>query len=514
MHRQIRHRAEMIRYRLRRVLIGPQSLAFLPALALAAFWFGGEVWLIAVTLGTPGIVALLGGFSRPALPVRAVDGVTGLPLRDSLEAALQAAMAGSVATRRASACFMLSIDDFDVMSDRFGRSAGDHILNRTAARLRSALRTDDIACRTGSASFGICPAPVTHLDIENAIQMASRLQSAVEEPIILDNTVIYVSASVGFCLGSRAPDASGEALLQATATALGEATRNAPSAIRSYSDEMRRTERSRHIFADEAAAALENGEIRPHFQPQVSTDTGRVTGFEALARWTHPERGAISPAEFLPILENAGKMARLGEVMLTRSLAALRAWDDAGLEVPCVGVNFSSDELRNPKLIDKVRWELDRYDLTPDRLVVEVLETVVAASPEDVVTRNVNGLARLGCRIDLDDFGTGHASISSIRRFSVQRIKIDRSFVMKVDRDAEQQRMVAAILTMAERLGMETLAEGVETAGEHAMLAQLGCDHVQGFGIGYPIPFEATADWVRKHMDTVEDMPRISRGNG
>jgi EAL domain-containing protein (putative c-di-GMP-specific phosphodiesterase class I) len=197
---------------------------------------------------------------------------------------------------------------------------------------------------------------------------------------------------------------------------------------------------------------------------------------------------------------------------LEKSLSALKAWDEAGLDIPCVGVNFSPDELRNPKLIDKVKWELDRHDLTPDRLAVEVLETVVAASPEDVVTRNVNGLAQLGCRIDLDDFGTGHASISSIRRFAIQRIKIDRSFVMKVDRDAEQQRMVAAILTMAERLGMETLAEGVETTGEHAMLSQLGCNHVQGFGIGFPMPFEATEGWVRTQMATVQELPKLSRG--
>ena len=511
---QIRHNTRMLRFRLRRSLIGPQTLAFLPAIALGAFWFGGESWLVAITLAMPVMVGMIGGFAAPPVPVRSADGVTGLPLRDTLETALGSAMTGTLSTRRATACFMLSIDDFDVMTERYGQSAADHILRQTALRLRGALREDDIASRTGSTSFGICLAPVTHLDIETAIQMASRLQAAVEAPITLDNTVIYVSASVGFCLGSRAPDPSGEALLQAATTALGEAVRNAPSAIRSYSDEMRRSEKSRHIFADEAAAALENGEIQPHFQPQISTDTGQVTGFEALARWTHPVRGPIAPVDFLPILENAGKLARLGEVMLSHSLAALEAWDRAGLTVPNVAVNFSSDELRNPKLIDKVKWELDRHDLSPDRLVIEVLETVVAASPEDVITRNVNGLAQLGCRIDLDDFGTGHASISSIRRFSVQRIKIDRSFVMKVDRDPEQQRMVAAILTMAERLGMETLAEGVETAGEHAMLAQLGCGHVQGFGIGRPMPFEATADWVRQQENTVQDMPRISRGNG
>ena len=502
----------LLQTRLKRLFFGPQMLAFLPAMALGAFWFGGEGWLIAVTLGLPAVYAFLGGFDRPpAPPPRSCDGVTGLPLRDALQATLSLALTGTRTGRRATACYMISLDDFDVVTDRYGRMASDHILQKTAERVRSTLRDDDLVCRIGSDSFGIALAPVAHLDIETAIQLASRMQMACEEPVILDNTVIYVSASVGFCLGSRTPEQTGQALMNAAATALAEASRNAPSAIRSYSDEMRRSERSRHIFADEAAAALENGQIRPYYQPQISTDTGQVTGFEALARWIHPDRGEISPADFLPILENAGKLARLGEIMLTRSLSALRSWDDAGLDIPCVGVNFSSDELRNPKLIDKVKWELDRYDLAPHRLSVEVLETVVAASPEDVVSRNVNGLAKLGCRIDLDDFGTGHASISSIRRFAVQRIKIDRSFVMKVDRDPEQQRMVAAILTMAERLGLETLAEGVETPGEHAMLAQLGCGHVQGFGLGRPMAFESTEPWVRDHVSKLQAPPRIIR---
>jgi EAL domain-containing protein (putative c-di-GMP-specific phosphodiesterase class I) len=176
-----------------------------------------------------------------------------------------------------------------------------------------------------------------------------------------------------------------------------------------------------------------------------------------------------------------------------------------------VGVNFAGPELSNPKLVEKVKWELDRFDLAPERLAVEVLETVVASAPDDTITRNINALAQLGCRIDLDDFGTGHASIASIRRFSVSRIKIDRSFVIKADRDPEQQRMISAILTMAERLEVETLAEGVETVGEHALLAQLGCTHVQGFGIGKPMPFEQTLDWISNHTAKLEATPRIIR---
>ncbi|WP_374755766.1 EAL domain-containing protein [Sulfitobacter mediterraneus] len=277
---------------------------------------------------------------------------------------------------------------------------------------------------------------------------------------------------------------------------------------------MKKETRTRAELREEVAAALEAGQIQPWFQPQISTDTGQITGFEALARWSHPIRGLISPAEFLPAIEEAGLLERLAEVMMYHAFAALKAWDGASLDVPQVGVNFAGSELNNPRLTEKIKWELDRFDLTPDRLAVEVLETVVANSPDDVITRNINALGQLGCRIDLDDFGTGHASIASIRRFSVSRIKIDRSFVMKADRDPEQQRMISAILTMAERLGIETLAEGVETVGEHVLLAQLGCDHVQGFGIARPMPFEQTLDWITRHTAKLEDVPRIMDGKG
>jgi len=170
--------------------------------------------------------------------------------------------------------------------------------------------------------------------------------------------------------------------------------------------------------------------------------------------------------------------------------------------------------LRNPGLVEKIRWELDRFELSPDRLAVEILETVMTDCPGDTISRNIAGLSKLGCRIDLDDYGTGHASIASLRRFAVTRIKIDRSFVMKADCDPEQQRLIGAILTMAERLELDTLAEGVETVGEHALLAQLGCDHVQGFGIARPMPFDQTLDWIIAHQAKLQDVPVIGRESG
>jgi diguanylate cyclase len=495
------------------VLTGPLMLATVPAVCLGAFWLAGEAALIATALSLSALYAFLAGV-RPTESDPSRDVVTGLGMRGSLDLAMDAALSLQATSARKTACMMVQIDDFDDFSERYGKAAAEDVLNRMAQRLRGALRDDDILCKIGPATFGIGIAPVTHVDLETTIQLASRLQSVVEDPLALDATTVYVSCSIGFCLGTRSPLSTGASLVAATQNALSEALRFAPSAIRSFSADMQRTHLARTALTDEVSAALENGQIVPFFQPQLCTDTGLVSGFEALARWCHPERGLISPAEFLPVIQHSGQMERLGDLMLVQSLIALRRWDEMGLNVPQVGVNFATDELRNPRLMEKVRWQLDRYGLKPERLAVEVLETVVADSPEDVVSRNINGLSNLGCKIDLDDFGTGHASISSIRRFSVERLKIDRSFVMKVDKDIDQQRMVSAILTMAERLGLETLAEGVETPGEHATLAQLGCGHVQGFEIARPMPFDQTAEWVRTHHAGLITAPKFGRDAG
>ena len=486
------------------------ALAFLPAISLGAYWFGGEATLVIVSALLPVIYLLSTAIPTNLMVSR--DAVTGLFQRSAFEELTNQVYLRAAENGRHSATFFLAIEDYQQLIDRYGQAAADIVVQRTGERLIAALRGDDNVGQMGDARFAICMAPVRHLDLEMCIQLAGRLQNVAEEPISVDGISVYVSVSIGFCQHARSPAKDGYGWLQAAATALREAQRRGPSAIRAFSDQMRRDTQTRAELREEVVQALNSGQIQPWFQPQISTDTGQITGFEALARWSHPERGMIAPADFLPAIEEMGMLERLAEVMMYHAFAALKAWDGAGVDVPQVGVNFAGSELNNPQLLEKIKWELDRFDLTPDRLAVEVLETVVASAPDDVITRNINALGKLGCRIDLDDFGTGNASIASIRRFAVSRIKIDRSFVMKADRDPEQQRMIGAILTMAERLGVETLAEGVESVGEHVLLAQLGCDHVQGFGIARPMPFEQTLDWIARHTAKLQEVPRIMNG--
>lgn len=490
------------------MLSGPPIVALLPALTLGAYWLGGEAWLTLLALGLPLLVLGLGLAGSRQMRVGR-DSVTGLLLRDGFSEVVAQIHTRTGNGGLKSACFAIEVDGYREMERRHGQAAADEVMQRTGERILGALRKTDSIARLGDSRFGVCLAPVRQLDLENAIQIAARVQGAIEEPVLIGGIAIYVSASVGLCLRSRAPGPDGAAWQEAAAAALEEATQAGPSSIRSYSVEMARRSRRRTGLREDAAAALDAGQIQAWYQPQISTSTGKISGFEALARWSHPVRGLVAPDQFLPALEEAGLMERLGQTMLYHSLTALKAWDGAGLNVPRVGVNFSQAELRDPDLVDRIRWELDRFGLAPERLCVEILESVITDSPDDMVARNVTGLGELGCCIDLDDYGTGHASIAALRRFRVSRIKIDRSFVMKSDRDPEQQRLVGAVLTMAERLGVETLAEGVETVGEHALLAQLGCDHVQGFGIARPMPFEQTLDWMARHDARIGEPPRV-----
>lgn len=491
----------------------PEVLFLLPTATLAGFWLGGETGLLLVALGAPLAGFALGALNRPEAAIPPMpDGLQGLALRPQLIGVLETALRDAPVSGLQTGCIVVQFDDAALLLDRHGRAAQTEVLARCAERLCSALRSGDVVARLEGGGFAIALHPQRRLDLESMIQLAARLQAAIAPPISLNAARLYVSCSIGFCLGLAAPSANGRSLLDAAQIAADEALRNGPSAIRAFAPDMARKHSDRDALRGQLETALDQGEIRAHFQPQISTDTGEITGFEALARWQHPERGIVPPAEFLGAIEEAGLAERLGEVMLFQALTALTRWDRAGLKVPRVGVNFSAAELRNPRFVEKLEWEIDRFGLNPDRIGIEILETVVATTENDVIVRNIAALAKLGCGIDLDDFGTGHASITNIRRFAVNRLKIDRSFVTHIDTDPGQQKMVAAILSLAEQLDLDTLAEGVETPGEHAILAQLGCRHVQGFGIARPMPFDQVQDWMARHDSRLAPLPRIGSG--
>ncbi len=505
----------ILQKQLRSSLSGPQTIAFLPALTLGGYWFGGEGVLLFLALGFPAAFAVAGLFSGtgPAWSA-ARDRETELHLRGAAEKAISEILAVENSTGKTTAAIAIALDEFDMIERQYGAKAAATIMKQAAGRLISTLREVDKVVRLDGSCFGIALGPVHRADLETLIQLSARLQAAIAEPFSIDATRVFVSTSVGFCLSGRAPAMSGGSMLESAERALEIAQINGSGSIRSYSPDSNLRIKVRSILQREISTALDTGQIIPWFQPQISTKTGEITGFEALARWKHPDRGIILPGDFLPAINELGLQERLSEIILSGSLSALRQWDKSGFNIPNIAVNFASEDLSNPKLCEKICWELDRYELAPERLCVEILENVVADSQDDMIVRSIQGLVEMGCKVDLDDFGTGHASITNIRRFSVHRIKIDRSFITRIDRDIEQRNMVAAILTMAERLKIDSLAEGVETLEEHATLTQLGCGHVQGFSIARPMPYAKTGSWISAHNSKLAEAATIGQKTG
>lgn len=490
----------------------PQALAFIPALTLGAFWLGGEVMLVVCALGLPALYGLAGwGSAGPApAPVADVaDAVDAAAARAMVDQRVQQAQAAGLGT----ACLLFEVDGLAEVARRSGDSDVEPLRELILMRLRGLLRRGDSAVRVGDSRFMVLAAPSPRLDLESLLQMSARLQSAVEEPASCGATMRQFSANVGFCATARLLGTpTGDRLYDAAQIALAEAARQGASAIRAWSDTIAEDHRTRRTLTAELRAALENGQIQPWFQPQICTSTGDISGVEALARWIHPERGIVPPAQFLRCLEEAGLDQRLTEIVLQHSLNALRSWDESGVHVPRASVNFARGELSSPTLVERVEWELDRFGLTPTRLGIEVSEGSLGAGRDVRIVENLLALRKTGCYLELDDFGTGQAPLAALTSLPFDRIKIDRSHVSRVDRDERQRRMLAGILGLAERLEIDTLAEGVESVGEHALLAQLGCGHVQGFGIVRAMPADELAEWSRTHRARIAEAQRLGRG--
>jgi diguanylate cyclase (GGDEF)-like protein len=408
---------------------------------------------------------------------------------------------------------VFEIDRFRVLEESRDGSEIAHILRVIEERLIDGPCRRHMIRRMGGGRFAIIPTPFGAISHEYLKIFAADIQNLATRPIRHPNRNTQITVSIGYAHQHETEATDGETLYEAANTALIVATKSGSNAICAFSHAIQSQITNNKNLARAAKKAMEIGDIHAHFQPQVDIVKQQVVGLEALARWQHSVRGMLSPAEFLPIIEAEGMMQDLGYTILKSALSALKHWDDAGIHIPTISVNMSTDELLNPHLVDIIAMELETYDLAPNRLVIEILETVVASTTEDLIMRNIADLHDLGCAIDLDDFGTGHASISTIRRFGVDRIKIDRSFVANSGDDKEQQQMVLAILTMSKQLNVDTLAEGVETDREMAFLSHAGCNVVQGYVVSRPMPSEDVANWMRTHHYTSAGEHTVQRAS-
>jgi diguanylate cyclase (GGDEF)-like protein len=422
------------------------------------------------------------------------DPLTQLPNGTYLQAYLTRATAAAERSETQTAVLRIDLDRFKVLRETIEQRTCDEIIRIAAKRVQQALRGGDFAAHLGHDDFVVVACDLE--DANAAAAIALRIQTALNKPFSIRGGARKMGCSIGVTLLSDdGPDP--ERILTNAAIALAEARGAGSGNVRYFRESLRQEVERRETLFAELLRSIDNGEIVPYFQPQLDLATGAFAGFEALARWRHPRHGLLTPTTFLDFADQTDLTERIGEVILTRSIEALRDWDAEGLSVPKIGVNFALGQLRDPRLIEKIKWEVERLDIEPSRLAIEVLETVLIKSDTDIVVRNLRGLVSSGFHIELDDFGTGHASIANLRRFMVDRIKIDQGFIAGIESSAEQQKLTASMIAMAHALGIRTLAEGVETAAAEAMLRQLGCDDIQGFLIAKPLSRAGATRWLR-----------------
>lgn len=492
------------------VLMRREMVAFLPAIGLAALWFGLEAMLLVTATALA-----VGWMTRPiAVPQpEEASEASAPPVSARAEATqiLQDILHDAQQRRRSTACLVIGFDSARGLKRQLAPHEFEDLLDISHDRITTALREGDRVIRIDQARFAVLLKPTQNPNLESLIQLSGRLQSTLETPFSISQRTVAPSVHIGFCLMTRAPEPGGASLLGAAEQAADEAERNGPGAIRAYSSEIRSRTRARSELTQEIGAALEGGKIIPFFQPQLCTDTGQISGVQALPRWMHPSRGVLTEQDILPAVDAAGLRSRFSEVMLFECFNALHEWDKCGENFGPVGLPVSAETLANPKLSERLKWELDRFSIAPAKLCLILQQNVLGQLGEEVVSQNLQACAKLGCIIELAGFGNGPASITNIRRSAAQRLRIHRSFVAHVDQDPEQQRLVAALIAMADGLGLTTLAEGVQSISEHAMLAQLGCQHVQGRAISSPMPLEESFDWAARHRAKLQATPRLNR---
>lgn len=421
------------------------------------------------------------------------DPLTALPNRSLMSKRLDEAMASAAgAGGPAIAVVFIDIDGFKEINDRYGHAAGDSLLVLMASRLRSALRSHDVLGRIGGDEFVAILGGIA--DAKDCVGVLQRMLNAAGQPTSIGGEEQRVSASIGVTFYPQAEAVDADQLIRQADQAMYQAKVGGKSRYHVFDAELDRTMREYHAGLERLREALDAREFVLHFQPLVDIGSGRVIELEALIRWQHPEKGLTPPSGFIPLVEGSPFAVDLGEWVIGEALAQLEGWLDAGLDVS-VAVNTSGVHLQRADFLD--RLEQMFAEVRPEarsRLVIEIPEAAVFSDLDAVARTVVAGHGR-GIRFYLDDFGTGYSSLAYLKRLPVDAIKIDRTFVNDMQDRVEAVAVLDAILQIADRLGMETVAEGVETAEQWAALSRLGCDRAQGYFIARPMAAGKVLDW-------------------
>ena len=392
------------------------------------------------------------------------------------------------------AVLYFDLDHFKDVNDTLGHAIGDELLRQVAQRVKTAVRETDLVARFGGDEFAVLQSGVR--DIEAAGVLAAKIGHLIEQPCTIEGNEIHVSASIGIARYSANVDRPDEMMIQAD-LALYRAKEDGRNCYRFHSADLDRQVQERVVIAEELRGAIDRNELGLHYQPQVDLRSGRIVGLEALLRWNHCKRGQISPSVFIPIAERSGQIQMLGEWVLDAACRQLRTWRDAGIASELVGVNFSALHFKGAGDLDReVAACLEKWGIPPNMIEIELTESVLMDITQQHDAR-FQRLRQLGVRIAVDDFGTGYSSLSYLANYPINRVKIAQELVFAVDTDSRNAAVVRAAIRLAHELGIEIIAEGVETEGQERFLLSAGCEYGQGFYYSKPVDAAAATELLR-----------------
>jgi len=434
------------------------------------------------------------------------DILTGLPNRILLEDRLQQTKALAHRTNTLFAVLFLDLDRFKIINDTLGHSVGDELLRMVAIRLKSALRETDTIARIGGDEFIIILQDIK--DRPNITFLAEKITRSLGLPFTLRDHELFITTSLGISVFPEDTSNTDEMMKKAD-IAMYHAKATGRNNFQFYNDNMDENASRRFTISTSLRRGLEQNEFRVYYQPKVDVNSGQIVAMEALVRWEHPELGLLSPVEFIQLAEESGLIMQLGEWVLRESCKQNKKWQNEKLIDMRVAVNLSGYQLQHTNLLETIKSVLKETGLSPDHLELEITESVIMQNPEFAVTI-LNEFSSMGIHISIDDFGTGYSSLAHLKRFSVNTLKIDKSFVRDVDLSTTDAAIATAIIAMGNSLNLNVIAEGVETEAQFEFLKLNNCHQVQGFLFSKPLPPEDLYEILQINKEKRENSTKQS----
>ena len=428
------------------------------------------------------------------------DSLTHLPNRRLLQDRAEQALASAEREGKQVALLFVDLDHFKTINDSLGHSMGDRVLTEVSQRLQSCVRRMDTVARLGGDEFVVL---LTDVTIEGATEVARKLIRRVARPYQIENHELGVTPSLGISVFPQ-DGRDFEALLKHADTAMYRAKESGRNGYQFFASEMNVAALERLMLENSLRQGIERGEFVLHYQPQIDLASGRIVGAEALVRWRHPQLGLVPPGKFIPVAEVSGLIVMIGEWVLGEACRQNRAWEQAGLPAVSVAVNISAVQYRSGRNEAIVATVLADTGLAPELLELELTEGIVMVGA-DATVATLQRISDMGVKLAIDDFGTGYSSLSYLKRFPIDRLKIDQSFVRDIVTDTDDWAISSAIISMGHSLRLQVIAEGVEYAEQLEMLRRQGCDEVQGYYFSVPLPADDFAVLLRQQKFLVKD---------